>query len=534
VTTETLSDELLPDEPVTLPALLAARRRHQSAVACMVHDDDVLTYAELDERSRALSRRLVAGGVGKGHRVALLMANGIDWAVTSMAIMRIGATLVPLSTLLRPPEVEAQLRMSGASALIAQPEYRGRRYLDELDAHIPAVLATLAAGTRPTRLPNLRRVWSADDLPEGSAPAELVAVLEQSVRPADDLVVMFTSGSRSTPKGVVHTHGGAIRATAAGLPVRCIGAGDRLYIPMPFFWMGGFGGGLLSVLVAGATLLTETDPTPASTIRLLERERATLFRGWPDQAVRIASDPTFADADLSSLKAGSLDAVLPATLRAAPGARANLFGMTETFGPYAGSRLDTDLPTSARGSCGRPFADVEVRIADPESGRAVPTGDQGVIELRGPNLMRGICGRTREDTFLADGYYSTGDLGSVDDDGYLFYAGRADDMFKVSGATVYPTEVEASLRSIDFVRQAYVTNVEGSDGEAAVGAVVVVGEDRTAAEVDAAARQAMSSFKVPRSWVLVPSAERVPMLATGKVDKAGLQALITAEGQPVR
>ncbi len=112
------------------------------------------------------------------------------------------------------------------------------------------------------------------------------------MRPADDLVVMFTSGSRSTPKGVVHTHGGAIRATAAGLPVRCIGEGDRLYIPMPFFWMGGFGGGLLSVLVAGATLLTETDPTPASTIRFLERERATLFRGWPDQAVRIASDPT--------------------------------------------------------------------------------------------------------------------------------------------------------------------------------------------------------------------------------------------------
>ena len=109
---------------------------------------------------------------------------------------------------------------------------------------------------------------------------------------------------------------------------------------MPFFWTGGLASGLLSALVAGATLLTEAVPEPERTLDLLERERATLFRGWPDQAARLASHPRFATADLSSLGPGSLAAVLPPAARPRPGARANLFGMTETFGPYCGARLD--------------------------------------------------------------------------------------------------------------------------------------------------------------------------------------------------
>jgi acyl-CoA synthetase (AMP-forming)/AMP-acid ligase II len=346
---------------------------------------------------------------------------------------------------------------------------------------------------------------------------------------------MFTSGSRGAPKGVIHTHGGAIRATRNGLAARCIGAGDRLYIPMPFFWMGGFGGGLLSALIAGATLLTESDPTPAGTIAFLERERATLFRGWPDQAVRIASDPAFAGADLSSLKPGSLDAVLAPELRAVPGARANLFGMTETFGPYCGYRLDTDLPAGARGSCGRPFEQVEVRITDPDTGEPLETGAQGMIELRGPNVMRGICGRSRDEVFTRDGWYRSGDLGELDADGFLFFRGRVDDMFKVSGATVYPSEVEAALRAIPAVKQAFVTDVAGADGRDLVGALVVLhatDPPTDLAALDAEARARLSSFKVPRRWLVTGDAEVVPMLASAKVDKRRLQTLIADEGEP--
>lgn len=533
---------------VTIPELLTERARTLGNVTAIVSDDDAIGFDELDVRTFDRARRFVAAGMTRGTRVGLLAPNGIDWAVTALAVMRIGAVLVPLSTLLKPPELEAQLAVSAVAVLIATEEHRGRRYLDELDAHRRGLVSMGTRTARHPALPNLRRVWRCDALPEAPAPEALVAALEAGVRPAHDLAVIFTSGSRGAPKGVIHTHGNAIRATAAGLPVRCIGTGDRLYIPMPFFWMGGFGSGLLSMLVGGATLLTETDPTPASTIRFLERERATLFRGWPDQAAKIAAEPSFASADLRALRAGSLDPVLPPELRARPGARANLFGMTETFGPYCGSQLDTDLPAAAEGSCGRPFGAIEVRIVDADApalrdgrdGRdavgvddaPLAAGESGEIEVRGPNVMRGICGRLRSEVFTRDGWYPTGDLGRLDDAGYLFSEGRADDMFKVSGATVFPTEVEAGLRAVPFVRQAYVTDLADAEGRSTVAALVIVTDEQPVgiAEVAIEAKARLSAYKIPKRWVLSTAIDAAPVTATGKVDRDALRRLLRERG----
>jgi acyl-coenzyme A synthetase/AMP-(fatty) acid ligase len=218
--------------------------------------------------------------------------------------------------------------------------------------------------------------------------------------------------------------------------------------------------------------VTEEIPKPETTLRLLERERVTLFRGWPDQAEALAGHA--AAADLTALRPGSLEALLPPEQRAAPGARANLFGMTEAFGPYCGYPADTDMPRSARGSCGKPFPGMEVRITDPDTGQPVPAEAVGMIQIRGPHILRGICRRSREEVFTVDGFYPTGDLGRLDHDGFLFYNGRSDDMFKVSGATVYPSEVERALTTIGSVNAAYVTNVTGPHGDR-VGAVVVCG-----------------------------------------------------------
>ncbi len=369
-------------------------------------------------------------------------------------------------------------------------------------------------------MPSLRGIWTTRTLPETTALLAAVRAMEDRVRPTDDMVVLFTSGSTGPPKGVIHTHGGALRATAASLEARCIRPGERLYVPMPFFWTGGLATGLLSAALAGATLLTEAAPEPARTLRFLEHERVTLFRGWPDQAAQLAADPTFADVDLSSLGDASLGALLAPDRRPAPGARPNIFGMTETFGPYCGDRLDVDLPAERFGSCGRPFDGVEVRIADPETGEECAVGDEGEIWLRGPNLFRGICGRPRSSVFTPDGFFRTGDRGRVDEAGYLWYRGRLDDMFKVSGASVYPSEVEAALRSVDGVRQAHVTDVEGAGGRAEVGALVIT--DETAESVRAAVRDRLSAFKVPTRWVVTRESAQVPTSATGKIDKRAL------------
>ena len=217
----------------------------------------------------------------------------------------------------------------------------------------------------------------------------------------------------------------------------------------------------------------------------------------------------------------------PPTNEPRQGARAKLFGMTEAFGPYCGYPADTDMPRSAWGSCGRPFAGTEVRIVEPDTGEPVPTGTIGMIQIRGPNTLRGICRRSREEVFTPDGYYPTGDLGHLDDDGFMYYHGRSDDMFKVSGATVYPSEVEQALRSIDGVHNAFVTDVSG-----AVGAVLI--SDGPVDRLRDAARKLLSSFKVPTVWLLVDSDDAIPRGGTGKVDVAALKQMLTTQQEAQR
>ncbi|HZP28071.1 MAG TPA: class I adenylate-forming enzyme family protein [Acidimicrobiia bacterium] len=515
-------------ERLTVPALIARWAGEQPDRQFLVADDATLTYGDLERATRDAAARCAANGVVKASRVGVLMPNSASWAVAALGLARIGAVVVPLSTLLRPPELEAQLRTAAVERLLVVPEFRGRHYLDDLRA-ISDGLVPDRAPIFDRAVPRLRaiEIWQS---PPAAAPADasIADALAAAVRPADDLAIIFTSGSRGAPKGVIHTHGGALGATAAGLEARCVTRDDRLYIPMPFFWVGGFGTGLLSVLVAGATLVSEAQPEPARTLRLLQDERVTLFRGWPDQAETLAAHPAFASTDLSRLRPGSLQAVLPAP--AAPGRRAGLLGMTETFGPYCGDRLDRDLPEGKEGSCGRPFAGVEVRIVDPDTGDALPAGELGEIHVRGPNLMRGICGRTRGEVFTADGFFATGDLGVLDPDGYLFFRGRRDDMFKVKGASVYPSEVEAALRAIPEVERAVVVDVV-DDGITAVGALVALrpGSQCSVDELAASTRARLSAFKVPTRWTL-RSADEIPTTATGKIDHDAVRRILTEPG----
>ncbi|OBK26918.1 AMP-binding protein [Mycobacterium asiaticum] len=505
----------------TVDSLVRSQAARHGAKPMVIDPGARVSYAELDASTAALAAAFLAQGVRKGTRVALVMPNCSRWVQIAIALTRIGAVLVPLSTLLRPGELVAQLRMASVQFLVGVEEFRGNRYLDA------------ARSASPIELPALQHIWPIDRFAQPTAlePARRVAdALTTTVTAADPLVIMFTSGSSGPPKGVMHSHGSALGAVESGLAARCITSDTRLYLPMPFFWVGGFGSGILSALLAGATLVTEERPQPDTTLRLLQRERVTLFRGWPDQAEALARHPDRIRTDLSALRPGSLEALLPVEQRAAKGARATLFGMTEAFGPYSGYTADTDLPRSAWGSCGKPFPGMEVRIVDPDSGEPVPAETIGMIQLRGPHTLRGICRRSRDELFTADGFYPTGDLGRLDADGFLFYHGRCDDMFKVSGATVYPSEVEKALRSIDGVDNAFVTNLSAATG-GRVGAAVVC-RGLTVSQLRSAARQLLSSFKVPTAWVLLASDDDVPRGGTGKVDIARLREMLLSRADP--
>src|ERR1700739_3277017 len=233
-------------EPTTAPTIdqLVRSRAAQHGPKPMVIDPACrIGYRELDTTTRDLAAAFVEAGVGKGTRGGLIMPNSARWVQVAIALTRVGAVLVPLSTLLAAGELVAQLRTASVQFLVSVEEFRGHRYLDELHGQTPT-------------LPSLRHVWPAGQITPatpGDPAAGIVDKLTAAVTASDPLVIMFTSGSSGPPKGVVHSHGNALAAVQSGLTARCIDSGTRLYLPMPFFWVGGFGGGLLSALLAGAT-----------------------------------------------------------------------------------------------------------------------------------------------------------------------------------------------------------------------------------------------------------------------------------------
>ena len=528
----------MPPEALTIPQLLKRRIEKDAESAALVCDEDKITYAGLERRSAQIATLLIGMDVVKGSRVALLMENCVDWICIAVAAMRLGAVLVPLSTLLRPPELAQQLNVAAATHLVLVDKFRNNDYLAALNEILPGFDLDGSGACRLAGLSALKTIlrwqkWNPDvnSCDMTHALVSMVGAMEDRVAPADDMAIIFTSGSSGAPKGVIHTHGNALRAVSASLGVRCVRSDDRLYLPMPFFWMGGFATGFLSALSIGATLLSESVPESGRTLKFLAREGVTLFRGWPDQAVQMAAHPDFAKTDLSRLRPGSLDALMPAHLKAkSPKARASLFGMTETFGPYCGDNLGQDMPAKKWGSCGRPVDGVEVRVVDPETRRPVPRGALGAIQVRGPNVMRGMCGRTRTEVFDKDDFYATGDLGVLDEDNYLFYKGRSDDALKIKGVTVYPSEVESALHEVPGVQRAFAIDVLSSASDKKeIGAAVVLAKGGLLSpqELTDELSHRLSAFKIPTRWLVVETLSDIPTLASGKVDKARLRRALT-------
>jgi len=309
---------------------------------------------------------------------------------------------------------------------------------------------------------------------------------------------------------------------------RGLESSDRLYTPMPFFWLGGLHTALLSAMTVGACVLCEERFDPPETLSMLERERATLVLGWPYHGKALRDDPGFAARDLGALRAGARNAIPPTRDEIAdPELRPNWLGMTEAFGPHCMSEMDRALPEAARGSFGPPLPDFEHVIVDPDTGRALDAGETGEICFRGGSLMQALYKVERQDTFDPDGFYHTGDGGRFDAQGRLFFTGRLGDTIKTAGANVSPREVELALETCPTVKEAYVVGLpDPQRGEVVAAALVAhAGAAVDAEEVRAKVRAELAAFKVPR--ILVPLAkDELPETATGKIRKDRLRDLL--------
>lgn len=519
--------------PASIPEALAARAAAPDAPWIIGHGFR-LSFGEADARSATLAGRLMAAGVGKGTRLGLLFPNTPDWVVAWLAAARIGALTVPLSTFSPGRELARAVRHADVAAVLSAPEFAGqdltRRWEDGL-----AGLADSAPRLQLAEAPFLRWIhvasgrapaWSSP-LPEPLDPG-VVAAAQQEVTPADALVVVSTSGATAAPKAVVHTHGSLIRHAAEIAGLRGLTGIDRIYSPLPFFWVGGLTVVLLYSLTSGAAAVVQQRFEPAEALDLMERERVTFVACWPNAARTLADHPTFGDRDLSSVRGGTLIEALPEERRPAS---ADLnpvqLGMTETGGPHSNPD-DTyaPLPERLRGTFGRALPGIEYAVVDAD-GTVLAPGELGELLVRGPFLMEQLYKTERHQAFTCDGWYPTGDLCSVDSAGYLRYAGRLTAMIKTGGSNVAPAEVEAVLREADGVRNAYVFGLPAGPRGEDVAAVVVpsTAAEPKAGDLAAHARRVLSSFKVPRHWLMLAEAD-VPVTATGKPDVQALRALI--------
>jgi len=534
-----------PDFEPTIPTLLRTAVERYRDRTLVVHGERRANYGDVERQSALLARGLLASGVGKGTRVGLLMPNGPDWIVAFFAAARIGALVVPINTFFQARELAWVLRHADVQTLLTAARFRSHDYLARLEECAPDLRAQPPGRAFVRSLPFLRdvivfgdcdRAWARSaasamrDAETSAADDELLRSVEAQVTPADALVIIYTSGSTAEPRGAIHTHGTAVRhgfnvSACAG---RNLTADDRIWSPMPFFWVGGLVMSLVAATHVGACLLCEDAFDAEKTLDLLERERATIAAGWPHYGKAMASHPSFARRDLSSLRAGLADILPPDKRPPDPDLRTNSLGMTETCGPHTFGR-ESDPPHTLRGSFGRAVDAVEHRVIDPETGVILEPGVEGEICVRGYSLMQGFYKVERERTFERDGFYRTGDGGSFDREGFLWFKGRLGDMIKTAGANVAPSEVEAVLDSFPEVRNGYVVGVPDPARGQNVAAAIVLKSDGglDAATVRERLRAQLAAYKVPRSIFFYDAAD-LPFTDSGKIDKRKLRDLLAA------
>jgi acyl-CoA synthetase (AMP-forming)/AMP-acid ligase II len=532
-----------PDFTPSFPVFLRTLAERFSDRTVLVADGERLTFSEVEARSRALAKGLLADGVSKGTHVGILMPNCVDWVLSWFAVMRIGAVAVPMSTFYQARELAWTLQHADVSLLLSAASFLSNDYGSRLEEGLPSLKE--ADAVRPLLLreaPFLRgiRIWGscdrawarpgAEDLvAQGAAIDEaLFEAVEQSVAAADRAFIVYSSGSTAEPKAAIHSHGTAVRHSYNLSESFGIQYDDVLYSPMPFFWVGGVMTGLLMSMHQGGALLTHGSFDPGETLDLIEGERATYLMGWQHYGKSMIEHPSYPGRDLSRIRRSAMLDMLPEELRPEdPLTRTNSLGMTETCGPHTNDDWSIELPAELYGAFGRPLEGVEHKIIDPETGATLAQGEPGEICVRGYSLMQGMYKREREQVFDADGYYHTGDGGYFNEDGWLFFTGRLGDMIKTGGANVTPAEVEAVLMAYDDVSEAYVTGIPDADRGQLVAAAVVPsgGTPPDAESLRGRLKSDLSAFKVPRHIWVCDKAE-LPFTDSGKLKKPALAELL--------
>jgi acyl-CoA synthetase (AMP-forming)/AMP-acid ligase II len=480
----------------TIPAAVADAAARFSAAEAVVDGSVRLSWRQLHEQVMAVAGVFASNGVRPGDRVAICAPNTHHWVLTALGAQCAGAALVPVNTRFTAAETADLLDRTGAAALVVADWFLGRDRLAELRAgghRVPPFVLAVSPGVP----------WQ---------PLEPALLDAPTVGPDDVSDVLFTSGTTGRSKGVMSAHRQALAVARAWAALGGVTEADRYLVINPFFHSFGYKAGILVCLLTGATIVPQATFDVAETVRLVRAERITVLPGPPTIYQTMLDLP---DADLSSLRlAVTGAAVVPVTLvermQSTFETVLTAYGLTEAV--VATMCAPSDDAVTVAHTCGRPTAGFELRI-----------GDRGEVLLRGPNVMLGYLDDPTATAAAVDedGWLHTGDVGRVDERGYLTITDRLKDMYICGGFNVYPAEVEQALARLAGVTESAVVGVPDNRlGE--VGKAYVVRRDNGLSTEDILAhcKRELANYKIPRT---VEFRDDLPRNPSGKVLKHQLR-----------
>ncbi|MGE8637626.1 MAG: AMP-binding protein [Achromobacter sp.] len=527
--------------PITLSQALDRVALERPLAQAFVAPGERHDWRTMRDQARHIARALHAAGVRHGDHVGVLLGNSGVWVQIFYACAMLGAVTVPVNTRFKTEELEFCLKQADVKLLLAADTFLGIDFLALLSQVEPAL--DRANGLPGERLPYLRQVvvlgercppgarsWH-DFLAAGNAvdDAQLQACM-QAVTPDDVLLIQYTSGTTSFPKGVMLTHANMLTNAWAAAQRIGVNADDRYFSIRPYFHVAGTTLSILVSLVTGCCLLTLPKFEVADALQMLDAERCTLTSGNDTIFLMLMGHPDF-DRSRIHLRGGWAAAgpQVMQKIRDVMGVAGmcNAYGQSEASPNITLSSHDDPFALRAAGWA-LPHPGMEVRVVDPGTGVPVPVGEAGEIQARGWSVMKGYYNMPEASAraLSEDGWLSTGDLGEMDAAGRLRMVGRLKDMFRVGGENVAPAEVEEVLHAHPAVRMAQVVGVPDARlGEVPAAFVLLKdGQDCTVDELTAWCKQRCANYKVPRHVAVVDSFEHIGMTGSSKVQKNKLRA----------
>ncbi|HEX7034899.1 MAG TPA: AMP-binding protein [Pseudomonadales bacterium] len=504
-----------------------------------VHQGIRLTYRELLERSDALAAGLAELGLTRGDRIGIWSPNCAQWTLTQFAAARLGLILVTINPAYRLAEVEYTLNKVGVKALVAAERFKSSDYVGMVETLAPELASARPGALSSARLPQLKAAikigggarpgWlefgEVADAADAAARAR-VAGISGSLDAADPINIQFTSGTTGLPKGATLSHRNILNnGFFVGRSIR-LEVGDRLCIPVPLYHCFGMVMGNLGCLAHGATMVYPAEVfDPGAVLTAVEQERCTGLYGVPTMFIGVLGHPEFERYDVSSLRTGCM-AGSPCPVEVMKQVIEKLhmrdvtiaYGMTETS-PVSFQSSPDDPIERRVSTIGRVQPHLEVKVVD-EQGRTVPRGQPGELCTRGYAVMLGYWEDPEKtaEAIDADGWMHTGDLGTIDEEGYGNIVGRIKDMVIRGGENLYPREIEEFLYRHPKVADVQVVGVpDPKYGEELCAWIrLKPGERADEEEIRAFCRGQIAHHKIPR---YVRFVTEFPMTVTGKVQK---------------